>query len=300
LRRKLFDDRHFNFLRGDLERVLYDEARDLADVRFSTTLTSLALQEGRAEATLSDGSSDSYDLVVGADGVHSRVRQLVFGGESQFFRYLGYETLAFVADPADLCIQRDAFETMTVPGRQVAVYPIRDGRIATFFIHRARLPSPSYSSTVARATLHDVYRDLDWLVPRLLECADRTDDLYFDAVAQIEMPRWSRGRVVLLGDAAWCLSLLAGQGASMAVAGAVLLDDALAESGAEVESALARYEVGLRAAILARQAAGRRMAFWFVPNSRLQIAVRDLIARASLWPGVDQIVKGAMGSGGKL
>jgi 2-polyprenyl-6-methoxyphenol hydroxylase-like FAD-dependent oxidoreductase len=296
----VFDDRHFNFLRGDLEHVLYEQACDLADVRFGTTVASLASQDARVEATLSDGSSDAYDLVVGADGVHSHIRRLVFGDEPHFFRYLGYETAAFLMQPAGLHVLRDAFQTLTAPGRQVAVYPVRDGRIATLFIHRAPSPSPSFAPAVARSTLHDAYGRLDWIVPTLLERADRANDLFFDTVGQIEMPRWRRGRVVLLGDAAWCLSLLAGQGASMAVAGATVLDDVLATAGSDVDAAIDRYERRLRPTILAKQAAGRRMARWFVPNNRLQIAVRDLIARVSLWPGFSQIAKRAMSSGGKL
>lgn len=300
LRRKLFDDRHFNFLRGDLERVLYEQARDLVDVRFGTTVTSLAQAGSAVDVALSDGSRDSYDLVVGADGVHSHIRRLVFGDEARFFRYLGYETAAFLAEPNGLQIRREAFETLTAPGRQVAVYPVRDGRIATLFIHRALSPAPGSSVAVARTTLHEMYGQLDWIVPALLERADRVDDVYFDTVSQIEMPRWGRGRIVLVGDAAWCLSLLAGQGASMALVGATILDDALANARTDVEAAIARYEQRLRPTILARQAAGRRMAFWFVPSSRLQIVVRDLILRVSLWPGIDRLVKRAMGLSGKL
>jgi 2-polyprenyl-6-methoxyphenol hydroxylase-like FAD-dependent oxidoreductase len=148
--------------------------------------------------------------------------------------------------------------------------------------------------------LHGAYGQVHWIVPTLLERADRADDLFFDAVGQIEMPRWSRGRVVLLGDAAWCLSLLAGQGAAMAVAGATVLDTALANSAWDVETAITRYERRLRPTMLQRQAAGRRMALWFVPNSRLQITVRDWTTRILLWPGINQIARRALGLGGKL
>jgi 2-polyprenyl-6-methoxyphenol hydroxylase-like FAD-dependent oxidoreductase len=130
-------------------------------------------------------------------------------------------------------------------------------------------------------------------VPELLRRCRTVTRVFFDAVVQIQLPQWSKGGVALLGDAAWCLSPLAGQGASMAIAGAYVLAEEL-DRTADVEDAVARYESRLRPAIERQQRAGRRLAKWFVPESDFGIAVRDVITRASVWPGVASILRNRM------
>ena len=290
--RRLFDNRHFNFLRGDLEQLLYDKIKGEAEVRFGTAIGSFDQEGGQVRVRFSDGTTGSFDLLVGADGVHSQVRSLAFGEEERFFRFLGYYTAAFMLEDSGFpSIHRDAFQTLTVPGRQVAVYPVRGGRLATFFLYRSREVIAGYSPEAVHSRLDRVFGDLDWIVSSLLKYGRRSDDLYFDSVAQIEMPRWSEGRVVLIGDACACLSLLAGQGASMAMFGAKVLAEELERARTGVESALVSYEERVRPAVAERQAAGRSMADWFVPNSRLRLAVRDLITRFSTWPPVSPLVK---------
>ena len=125
---------------------------------------------------------------------------------------LGYRTLAFVIDDAEL--QRrigDAFSTLTTPGRQVAVYPIRQGRVATFFIHRADDERTDFLLAAARDELRATYGDLDWVVPELIERCGEDSSVYFDDVTQVVVPNWHRGRVVLLGDACQCVSLWPGR-----------------------------------------------------------------------------------------
>ncbi|MGE3269979.1 MAG: FAD-dependent monooxygenase [Chloroflexota bacterium] len=300
LRHTMFDDRHFNFLRGDLERLLYSHAGPLADLRFGTSVTSLSQDAAGVDVELSDGSRHRVDACIGADGVHSQVRTLIFGPESRFSRFLGYYTAAAMLDGAAIDLDRDAFHTLSVPGRQVAVYPVRDGRIATFFAHRARRKLTDHSPETARAALRAVYGKMDWIVPTLVERSVESPDLYFDAVTQIEMPSWGRGRVGLVGDACGCVSLLAGQGASMAMTGAVTLAEELTRPGLGVEAAIRAYESRIRPAVLKRQAAGRDMANWFVPASRWRLALRDLFMRTSLWPGVDRLIKQTLASGAKL
>ncbi len=150
---------------------------------------------------------------------------------------------------------------------------------------------------MATEELGRLFGDLDWVVPRLLEHSQQSADLYFDEVSQIELPRWSVGRVGLVGDACQCLSLLAGQGASMAMFGAHVLAEELARADGEVEAALLTYERRVKPAVLRRQAAGRGMATWFVPDDRLRLAVRDLITRAATWPVVETLVKGSLSLG---
>jgi 2-polyprenyl-6-methoxyphenol hydroxylase-like FAD-dependent oxidoreductase len=223
-------------------------------------------------------------VLVGADGVHSRVRELAFGPEDSFSRFLGYYSAAFIVDdPRMREGVGEAFYTLTVPKRQVAIYPISGGRLATFFIHKAEHLLGDFSPQMVREELHRAYGGMGWIVPELLKrCSQGESELYFDEVAQIEMPTWSRGRVVLVGDACGCVSLLAGQGASMAMCGAYTLAEELggAQEGKEdIVAALARYEGKLRPPVEKRQKAGRRLARWFVPEDHTRLVVRDAVMR---------------------
>lgn len=291
LRKRLFDDRHFNFLRGDLERVLYSQIEGRVELRFGTTIDAVSQDSYQVRVKLSNGSSEQCDLLIGADGVHSRVRSLVWGEESQFTRYLGFHTAAFILDRIPEALgSTDAFDTLTVPNQQVAVYPIRGGRLATFFAHRAERPAGAVCRPVAVDELNQVYGNMGWIIPELVEKARDGTDLYFDDVSQIQMPSWSSGRVVLLGDACQCMSLLAGQGASMAMAAAYVLAEELG-TGFEVDQALQSYERRLRPVVEKQQASGRKMAAWFVPASPFRLMMRDFVMRLSVWPMASLLVK---------
>jgi 2-polyprenyl-6-methoxyphenol hydroxylase-like FAD-dependent oxidoreductase len=208
------------------------------------------------------------------------VRELAFGPEQQFLRYLGYHTAAFVFEDEALAARlHGQFRMLSVPNRQVAVYPLHSGRVATFFAHRA--PRPLRPDRAA-AELRRVYGDLGWYIPNLLDAADIADDIYYDWMAQIEMPQWHSGRTVLIGDAAYAVSLLAGQGASLAVGGAYQLAEAVSDGG--IDAGLARFGFELRPAILKHQAAGRRMADWIVPPSALHNWMRDAFLNVARVP----------------
>lgn len=295
LRERLLEGRHFNFMRGELARVLLGWLEGGAGPRFHTTVESFEQRGEGVHARLSDGSEGDFDLLVGADGVHSRIRQLAFGPEERFARFVGCHTAAFILErpPAGLR-DSEAFTTLTVPGRQVSLYRIRGGRLATLFIHRAAHPAGDCSREAALRELRTVYGDLDWLVPEVLEHAPEAPGLYFDDVTQIELPHWSTGRVVLLGDACQCVSLLAGQGASMAVAGAYVLAEELEAAGGDVPAALTRYQQRLQPVITRMQAAGRRMAGWFVPASPWSMALRDAGLRMALWPVLAPLLRRRM------
>jgi 2-polyprenyl-6-methoxyphenol hydroxylase-like FAD-dependent oxidoreductase len=278
--RALLGGRHFNFMRGDLERVLYDAAARVANIRFGAAIVALAERGDAIGVALRDGSVEVADLLVGADGFRSTVRALAFGADG-FVRDLGYHTAAFVLEePALRGRLRSTFLTLSAHGKQVSVYPIRHGRVATFWMHRSDAPLDDLSRGVALRELHEVYGSLGGLVPELLHHADAATSIYFDTVSQIEMPDWHRGRVVLVGDACQCVSLLAGQGASMAVGGAYVLAEELARHD-DTSVAIEAYERRLRPAIARKQKAGRGVARWFVPESALRMAVRDAVLRAS-------------------
>ena len=297
LRNLVFADRHFNFMRGDLEHVLFDSLPGLTPIRFGASVEKLRDEKGGVDVTLSDGSTQRYDLVVGADGVRSRVRELVFGPSASFVRPLGYRTLAYVIDDAALHERiGDTFATLTTPGRQVAVYPIRRGRVATFFVHRADEERSDFCRAAAVEELHAVYGALGWIVPELLGKARAAASIYFDDVAQVVTPTWHKGRVVLVGDACHCLSLLAGQGASMALAGAYVLAEELSEAE-NIPLALARYQQRVQPSVVEKQASGRNIARWFVPRGPVRLAMRDLFMRMSTWRPVARLVRRSLAGG---
>jgi len=291
--RKLFDGRHFNFMRGDLERVLFSKLAGSVDVRFGVEIDSVESRPNGCSVRLSDGAVLEGGVLVGADGIHSKVRALCFGEESRFLRYLGCITASFVMDRLPSPDGSNCFTTLTVPGRQVGIYPIRGGRLAGFFVHSSDVPPRELSPSAAAAELRSRYKDLNWIVPELLRNINE-NSIYFDAVSQVAMPAWSKDRVVLLGDAAYCVSLIAGQGASLAMAGALLLAEEISRSHGDVRQALARYEQRLRPAVEKKQAAGRKMAGWFLPQSSLRLAVRDTIMRCSSLPVARDLVKRAI------
>jgi 2-polyprenyl-6-methoxyphenol hydroxylase-like FAD-dependent oxidoreductase len=167
MRRRLFKGRHFNFMRGDLERVLFEAVGDTVDVRFGTSVASFEEGATSIRVKLTDGTRGSYDLVVGADGVHSSIRELALGEGEEAERFLGFYTAAFVIDDQGLSEEHaGAFRTFTVPGRQVAIYPIRGGKLATFFVHDAKLQPEGLASPAE--ILRAVYGGLPWVVPKLL------------------------------------------------------------------------------------------------------------------------------------
>jgi 2-polyprenyl-6-methoxyphenol hydroxylase-like FAD-dependent oxidoreductase len=168
--RRLVDDRIFSVMRGDLERLLYAKIRDDIRLQFGTTAESFRQEEpsARVSARFSDGTTREFDLLVGADGVHSQVRKLAFGEEKSFSRFLGYYTAVFMLADRLRAIRSDTLYMLTVPGRQVCVFPIRGEKVAAGFIYKAQRPVPDFSFETAVRELRTVYGGLGWVVPELL------------------------------------------------------------------------------------------------------------------------------------
>ena len=276
-----------DLMRPDLERVLRDHLPPNVDIRFGTGPVAVEYGGDVVRVALADGTELEADLLVGADGVHSTVRRLVFGAESRFFRYLGFHTAAFTFDAPRIhaAIQGRACLTDTV-GRQMGFYGLRDGRVVTFGVHRATHASLPDD---LRAGVRDAYRGLGWVVPEALEKCPPSAEIYYDQVAQIEMPSWSKGRVVLVGDACYAVSLLAGLGASLGIAGAYVLANQLARDQS-IDEALAAYERLWRPVVEEKQKAGRAAARWFLPSSLWQLRVRRATLRLARLPLIDHYV----------
>lgn len=279
-------DRLCGIMRTDLERALREHLPAGVDLRFGAEVTGVDDLGDHVRVT-AGGQAVEADVAVGADGVHSVVRRLVFGEDETFLRYLGFHTAAFVlADPEIAAAVRDRFCLTDSVGRQMGFYGLRDGRVAAFAVHRTadrRLPEDP------RAALRQEYRSLGWLVPRALQQCPPAGEVYYDHVAQVEMPGWSRGRVVLAGDACYAVSLLAGQGASLGVAGAWVLGEQLVRAPSAGE-AFAEYERLLRPVITEKQDVARRSSRWFLPTNPTQLVVRRAVLGLARLPLMDRVV----------
>jgi 2-polyprenyl-6-methoxyphenol hydroxylase-like FAD-dependent oxidoreductase len=206
------------------------------------------------DVTFRSGTQRSVDLVVGADGLHSRTRELVFGPEEQFHRYLGYCFAGFTM-PNTFGLAHEGMLWST-PGRGAALYAVRDSDELHGFLVLAR-PEPPYDAFRDPAAQRDLvaatFAGDGWKIPAMVAAMRDADDLFFDVVSQIRMPSWSNGRVALAGDAAYAPSFLTGQGSSLALAGSYMLADALARYEDHTE-AFAAYERGTREFVTMNQA----------------------------------------------
>ena len=266
--------------RGDLARILYDLTRDRCDYRFGDRITALAEDAGGIDVTFASGGTERFDLVVGADGVHSGVRALAFGREEQFVQYLGGHSALFsVPDPGDL---GNWFHMYNAPGGLVAgLRPERAGtaKASLSFID----PVPSYAGLTVpqqKQLVVDRMAGAGWKVPDLLAAVPSATDFYFDSIDRVHVPQWHRGRVVLLGDAGYCGSPLAGNGTSLAIVGAYVLAGELAEGNGP-----AAYQQEMAAYVAAGIALPPGGIGAFAPKSRAMIALRSLSWRSmNHWP----------------
>lgn len=282
-RAKWFEGRHLNCMRGDLIGVLHRRIYGHVPVRFGESLQSVHSTEQHVAVAFTGGGRENYDLVVGADGVSSKVRQLAFPFSDWKRVPLGYQAAAYTLERKERELQvfpSDVISSLSMVNRHVSVYPLRGDRLTAFFLHARGLgvARREDGDGVICADLRRIYGDLGWMVPAVLRACPG-DGLYYDEVSQVEMDSWSRGRICLVGDACGCVSLVSGQGASLAMHGAWVLADEIGRTPSDPEAALHRYEDRVRPIVEIQQKTGRRMADWFVPRTEIRMAVRDALMR---------------------
>jgi 2-polyprenyl-6-methoxyphenol hydroxylase-like FAD-dependent oxidoreductase len=234
-------------LRGDLCRVLYEASLPDTEYLFDDTVTGLDQDQAGVEVTFERAPARRFSLVIGADGLHSAVRRLAFGPDESCLRPFDLYTAWYTA-PADIDLD-GWFLMYNAPGGLVAgARPGREaGEIKVMLSFRA---AAGGSERPGRAGQQELlarrFAGAGWEVPRLIDAMWRTSDLYFDSVGQVHLDEWSRGRVVLLGDAGYCPSALTGMGTSLALVGAYVLVGELVAAGGEHRLAFRRYRERLR------------------------------------------------------
>lgn len=283
-------------LRGDVERAAFEVLPRDVEVRFATQPVAIEQDESGVHVTLQHGgttTTERFDLVVGADGLRSTVRRLVFGPHEEHLHRLGYMIAAYaLPHPLDGVSPRDGI-CLFEPGRAMWLFPFIDRPQSLLFSYRTDDVDGQFTGRPVDR-IRDAFgpEPLGPLLEQALDVLGDADEFLFDSVEQTRMDSWSRGRVVLVGDSAWCVSLYSGMGASSALAGAELLGTMLRRYPADVPRALRAWEARLRPHITTYQEAGISDRFFFTPDNHRQIAGRSMAARGLRLP----VIGGALRS----
>ncbi len=290
---ELTGGRYVTLARSDLSRLIFDTIKNSNEVLFSNEVASLRQDADGVDVTLADGRERRFDLVIGADGLHSQIRRLTFGPEQQFERDLGYTVAAFEVSgyrPRD----EGVYVLYSRPGRMVSRFALHPDRtlFLLIFVGEYSVPHGCDALGAQKAIVKDRFKDCGWECKAILAELDASADLYFDRVSQIKLKRWSQGRVGLVGDAAFCVSLLAGQGAALAMVAAYVLAGELAKSGGDYEAAFQRYERILRPFMDEKQEAAKSYASSFAPKTQFGLFARNQVLKALGIPGIAKLTIG--------
>ncbi|MEQ4600508.1 MAG: FAD-dependent monooxygenase [Methylobacteriaceae bacterium] len=284
-------------LRGDLAHLLYEAARAHAAFRFGDRVKRIEQDAEGATVGFAGGRTERYDGVIVAEGVGSSTRESVFPGENDprwMDLTIAYLTIPRTADDDRMWRWYNATE-----GRGVSLRPDRHGTTrAMLMIQQPPGGEQDWPPDRQKAFLRTRFADAGWEAPRVLAALDETDDFYFDVLRQVRMKTWSKGRVVLTGDAAWCVTPLAGIGTTLALTGPYVLAGEMARNG-DVVGAFAAYERAMRPMVSKAQGVPKIAPRLMNPHSRLGIrllhtalhvasnpSLRNLAARAFARPPV--------------
>ncbi|MFD7153099.1 FAD-dependent monooxygenase [Kribbella sp. NPDC059898] len=229
--------------------------------------------------TFESGTTRRFDLVVGADGLHSNVRRIAFGLESSYVHNLGY--YASVCTVENHLGLDHSGQILNVPGRTVGTYSARNNTEAKalFYFASPDLAYDRRNVPAQKAIVEERFKDLGWQVPTLLDGLRTAPDFYFDSISQVKLDSYSHGRVALCGDAGYCASPLSGMGTSLAIVGAYVLAGELHAAGGDHARAFAEYDVRMKGFVEACQQQAVDGARWFIPASKWFTRVRNLTFR---------------------
>jgi 2-polyprenyl-6-methoxyphenol hydroxylase-like FAD-dependent oxidoreductase len=291
--RELAGGRFVTLGRIDLSRLLFEKIKKTTEIIFDNEIIDLQEHADSVQVKFKNGADRRFGLVIGADGLHSNVRRLAFGSQDRFEKKLGYMVAAFEVHgyrPRD----KGIYVTYSKPGWMLGRFALHGDRTLFLFVFVADLDAPPamLDLPAQKAMLRERFREGKWECPRILDELERTQDLYFDSVSQIKMKSWSRGRIALVGDAAFCVSFLAGQGAALAVTAAYVLAGELAKAQGRHDVAFGKYEELLHAYIGAKQRGADRLGPAFAPKTRWGLLFRNQVIKLFAIPGLARFTFG--------
>jgi 2-polyprenyl-6-methoxyphenol hydroxylase-like FAD-dependent oxidoreductase len=277
---RLTHGRFTSLRRSDLSATIYQALDHQVEAIFGDSIAKVEDAGQRVHVSFDHAAPREADLVIGADGLHSRVRELAFGPEAGFEFSLGYHIAAFEVDryrPRDELV----YVSYGVPGKQISRFSMHEDKTLFLCVFRDEyLPDGNPSTEQERkSALRDVFGGLGWECAEILAAMDRVREIYFDQVSQIRMDRWTTGRTALVGDAAACVSLLAGEGTGLAMVEAYVLAGELRVCGGDHRRAFARYQERLMPLLERKQKSAARFASSFAPKSACGIEFRNLVTR---------------------
>ncbi|MCM2435575.1 FAD-dependent monooxygenase [Agrobacterium rosae] len=271
-------------LRGDLARLLYEPARERATFRFSDHIERIEDGAEKVSVAFASGQTAHYDAVIIAEGVGSSTRELVFPQQNDprwMDLTIAYFTISRKADDDQMWRWYNATQ-----GRSISLRPDTHGTTrAMLSLHQPPNGEHEWSDEQQKAYLRKRFADAGWQAQRVLSAMEETDDFYFDVLRQVRMSQWSKGRVVLTGDAAWCVTPLAGIGATLAVTGGYVLASEL-QRGGDVRRVFSAYEEAMRPMVKKGQGVPKLAPRMMNPHSQLGISVLHKVLNIASKPAI--------------
>lgn len=279
--------------RADIAACINERLDPKVERLFGDSIASLEEHGAGVRIGFEKAATREVDLVIGADGLHSRVRRLAFGPDQACVHSLGCHVASFeVAGyrPRDERI----YVAHTAPGRYVARFPVRDDTMLFFILLRDEhlAGATPRNDEERRAALAAALAGMGWECPAIVAALPRADGIYFDTISQVRLDAWCRGRVALIGDAASCPSLIAGTGAGFALAQAYVLAGELQRSPQDLPQALANYQGRLKGFVAGKQRHAAGLVASFVPRTALGVQARDAATRLMRLPLFPRLLMG--------
>lgn len=263
----------FEIMRADLVRILYDLTKDRCNYLFGTTVQDFENRGDAVHVTFSDGREDDFDLMVGADGQGSRTRRRLFPGTDEAFHFLKLYMSYFTVPQTDKDKATKAARVLLNPGSRAIFTRIANPNTMQVYLavydrhlkmHDLEKATRAGDVERQKEIWYDIFKGIGWEAPRILDDMMHSPvakDFYGQQIGQVKLDKWHKGRVVLLGDAAYCPSPVSGKGTSIGMVGPYVLAGEIAKqvkqggSGAkvDVDAALESYDKVFRPLIGAAQ-----------------------------------------------